>query len=248
MDTIKPQKSGTLYGIGVGPGDPDLITVKAVRIIGRVDVIFAASSTKNRHSQAVNIASAHIPASATVHLLSFPMCSDPEELAGARRANAREIIAVLRSGRDAAFLTLGDPLTYSTFGYVLKYVKEMAPELSVVSVPGITSYQAAAARVNQPLVEGNESLLVMSGVNGGAAYRDISPEPENLVFLKAYRGAGDIARALEAGGRTKGSIAITNCGLENEEVVSDIGRFKETPPGYWTLIISKKPAPNGAGQ
>lgn len=238
---------GTLYGIGVGPGDPDLITIKAVRILGRVDVIFAAASTKNRHSQAVNIARAHIPPTASVQLLSFPMCSDPEELAGARRANARKIITELEAGKDAAFLTLGDPLTYSTFGYVLKYVTEMAPDIPVVSVPGITSYQAAAARVNQTLVEGNESLLVMSGVDGGAAYRDMSPEPDNLVFLKAYRSAGDITTALEARGRLKQSIAVTNCGLEGEEVVADIGRFKESQPGYWTLILSKKPSPNGSG-
>lgn len=232
--------TGTLYGIGVGPGDPDLITVKAVRVLQTVDIIFAAASTKNEHSQAVNIARAHIPAQTRVELLHFPMCREREGQVGAHRANAQTIIEHLNAGRHAAFLTLGDPLTYSTFGYVLKQVQKAAPDIPVVSIPGITSYQAAAARLNRPLVEGEESLLLVSGVQGGAAYREFSPQPDNVVFLKTYKNAGDIARTLEDQGRIAGSVGVSRCGLEGEEIIDNICRFKETSPGYWTLIISKK--------
>jgi precorrin-2/cobalt-factor-2 C20-methyltransferase len=158
---------GTLYGIGVGPGDPDLIPLKSVKIINRVDVVFAASSTKNNHSQAVTIAAPHIPENSDVRLLPFPMTKDQAEKEACWQAHARTIITELEMGRDVAFLTLGDSLTYATYGYVLKYVLAMAPGAPVVTVPGITAYQAAAARVNRPLVEGEESLLVLSGVEGG---------------------------------------------------------------------------------
>jgi len=231
---------GTLYGIGVGPGDPDLITVKAVKVLKSVDIIFAAASTKNEHSQAVNIARAHIPARTPVELLHFPMCREPEGQVGAHRANALAIIEHLNTGKSAAFLTLGDPLTYSTFGYVLKQVQLAAPAIPVVSIPGITSYQAAAARINRPLVEGEESLLLVSGVKGGAVYRAFTPQPDNVVFLKTYKNAGDIVRTLEEQGRAASSVGVSRCGLDGEEIIEDICRFKETSPGYWTLIISKK--------
>jgi len=164
---MEKTKYGTLYGIGVGPGDPDLLPLKSVKIIRQVDIIFAASSTKNTHSQAVSVAAPHIPERSDVRLLPFPMTKDGAEKQACWRAHARTIIAELQQGKDAAFLTLGDSLTYATYGYVLKHVLELAPEAPVVTIPGITAYQAAAARVNRPLVEGEESLLVVSGVEGG---------------------------------------------------------------------------------
>ncbi len=232
--------AGTLYGIGVGPGDPELLTVKAVRTIESVDVIFAASSTKNHHSQAVNIAAPYIPETTAVELLRFPMCRDRDELQTAWQTNARQIITVLQSGKNAAFLTLGDPLTYSTFGYILKYVKQIAPDIPVVSIPGITSYQAAAARLNQPLVEGEEALLVLSGVRGGDRFRHMEIKPENVVFLKAYRNVGDITDALDEDGRLEGSTGIANCGLSDEKVYTDLRELCDEKPGYWTLVISKR--------
>lgn len=237
---------GTLYGIGVGPGDPDLLPLKSVKIIQQVDIIFAASSTKNAHSQAVSIAAPHIPAHSDVRMLPFPMTKDQTEKEVCWKRHALTIIAELEKGKDAAFLTLGDSLTYATYGYVLKYVLDLAPDAPVVTVPGITAYQAAAARINRPLVEGEESLLVVSGVEGGHRLRQFSHQVENVVFMKAYRNAGDITDALDENHMLENSIAVANCCLENEEVIEDVKSLKHRAPGYWTLILAKKNGHHGA--
>jgi precorrin-2/cobalt-factor-2 C20-methyltransferase len=231
---------GTLYGIGVGPGDPDLIPVKAVHILKRVDVIFAAASSKNNHSRAVNIARPYIPDSTRLQMLPFPMCKDQAEKTAAWERHARSILAVVNDGLDAAFLTLGDPLTYATYGYILKSVQSLAPHIRMVTVPGISSFQAAAARVNVPLVEGNESLTVVSGIEGGDSIRKLAGGVDTLVIMKAYKNVEDITAALIESGRLETSVGIVNCCLENEKIVADVRELNGSPPGYWTLILSKK--------
>ena len=111
---------GKLFGVGVGPGDPELITVKAVRVIKEADIIFTAASTKNTYSMAVEIASPYISSSVPIEKLFFPMSKDVKEVATAWTRNARQIAEVLKQGKNAVFLTLGDPTTYSTFGYILR--------------------------------------------------------------------------------------------------------------------------------
>ncbi len=235
---------GTLYGIGVGPGDPDLLTFKAARILGRVDVIFTAASAKNSHSIAVEIARPHIPPETAVRRLPYPMTRDPAALHAAWQANARTLITELEVGRDVAFLTLGDPLTYSTFGYTLKYVRAAAPHVPVETVPGITSYQAAAAALNVPLVEGEEALLIMSGAKGGDRLRQLTVRPENVVFLKSYRNVRGIAGAIEEAGMLADSFGVRNCCHEDQEIVRDIRALADMPPNYLTLIIAKRPGGN----
>ncbi len=232
--------TGTFYGIGVGPGDPDLIPLKSVKILNQVQVIFAAASTKNDYSQAVAIAKPHLPENVSVRLLPFPMTKVLEEKQASWRMNAKTIIAELEKGLDVAFLTLGDSMTYATYGYVLKHIQMLAPHIPVVTVPGITSYQAAAARTNIPLVEGEESLLILSGVEGGDRLRQLSACAENVVFLKAYRNTRDITEALDEAGMLETSVCITNCGRENEEIITDLRELNGRPPGYWTLILAKQ--------
>jgi len=233
-------KTGTLYGIGVGPGDPDLITIKAVKILSRVKTVFAASSTKNHHSLAVNIAGRHIPQGAAIKMLRFPMTRDKDETRKAWLANARIIIEELETGNNAAFLTLGDSLTYSTFGYIARYIQSMAPHIEIHTVPGITSYQAAAARLNTPLVEGEESLMVVSGAKGGDRLRELTAKPENIVFLKAYRNIQDIKGAIKETAGYTSCVGVKHCGHPNEEIVPDIDELSRRTPDYWTLIIAKQ--------
>ncbi len=153
---MSPQ-TGTLYGIGVGPGDPELITLKALKVLQRVPHIFASCSPKNTYSLALDIVRCHLNGAGIEHL-PFPMTKDPEVLQEAWEGNARRVLEVLDTGSDAAFVTLGDPLTYSTFGYLLKTLKRLRPSVRVVTIPGITSYSAAAALTHIPLAEGEESF------------------------------------------------------------------------------------------
>ncbi|UCF94432.1 MAG: precorrin-2 C(20)-methyltransferase [Desulfobacterales bacterium] len=238
-------KTGTLYGIGVGPGDPELITLKAAKLLGRVHTVYAAASTKNPYSLAVNIARPHIPPTTPVCMLRFPMTRDRNETHLAWQAHAATIIAELECGKDVAFLTLGDSLTYSTYGYVVRLIRTAAPHLPVKTIPGITSYQAAAACLNTPLVEGEESLMVVSGVKGGDHLRQLSHKPDTVVFLKAYRNVPDISSAVEESGLYHTCVGVKHCGLANEEIVPDLNELGNRAPDYWTLIIAKHRAENG---
>ncbi len=239
------QKTGTLYGIGVGPGDPELMTLKSTRILSQVDVVYAAASTKNPYSLAVSIAKPHIPVTTAVHMLSFPMTRDRNVTQKAWQENARIIVETVEQGKDAAFLTLGDAMTYSTFGYILKYIQRDAPHVPVETVPGITSYQAAAACLNTPLVEGEESLLITSGVQGGDRIRSLPQKPETLVLLKAYRNIKDIAAALQEADMGENCVCVSNCGLDTQRVVRGVKDLNGRPPDYWTLIIAKRPREHG---
>ncbi len=234
------KKVGILYGIGVGPGDPELITLKAARVLNQVELVYAAASTKNSYSLALSIAKPHIPDLTPVKMLYFPMTRNQSEKEKAWAAHAKTIIRELEKEKKIAFITLGDSMTYSTYGYVLKYVRELAPRFPVVSVPGITSYQAAAACLNTPLVEGEDSLLVTSGAKGGDRLRRLEEKPESVVFLKAYRNIGDIAAAVKEAGVYRFAAGISNCGQADEKIYRDIHALCDRRPDYWTLIVAKK--------
>ena len=147
-------KTGKLFGVGVGPGDPELLTMKAVRVIKTADVIFTAASSKNAYSLAVEIAAPYISTDVPVNILSFPMTKDIRIVEAAWIENAQIIADTLKQGLNAVFLTLGDPTTYSTFGYILKKMNCVMPEADIETIPGITSFHAASARLNRILVEG----------------------------------------------------------------------------------------------
>jgi precorrin-2/cobalt-factor-2 C20-methyltransferase len=231
---------GVLYGLGVGPGDPELITLKAARVLNMVDVVFAAASTKNSYSLALSIARPHIPDLTPVKTLNFPMTSDRSKLQQAWKAHARTIIAELEQGKKAAFITLGDAMTYSTFGYILRNIQELAPQFPVISIPGITSYQAAAACLNTPLVEGEESLLLTSGAKGGDRLRAFAAKPDAVVFLKAYRNVEDIAAAIDEAGVYQVAVGVSNCGQADEKVERDLDQLCRQRPDYWTLILARR--------
>jgi precorrin-2/cobalt-factor-2 C20-methyltransferase len=232
-------KTGTLYGIGVGPGDPELITLKALKVLQRVPHIFASCSSKNNYSLALNIVRCHLNGAGIEHL-PFPMTREPQVLKEAWEKNARRVLEVLDAGSDAAFVTLGDPLTYSTFGYLLKTLKRLNPEVPVITIPGITSYSAAAALTHIPLTEGEESFYLVSGALGAARLREVVEKSDNIVMLKTYRNFAEIYQALEELDLLDRATCISRCGLEGETVVENLRDFKGQPMPYLSMIIIKK--------
>ncbi len=233
------KKAGKLFGVGVGPGDPELITIKAVRVIKEADIIFTAASSKNTYSLAVEIASPYISPSARIEQLGFSMTKETTEVEAAWIANAKQIAAAMEQGMTAVFLTLGDPTTYSTFGYILKKMKGIMPEADIETIPGITSFHAASARLNRILVEGEESLLVTSGAYGGDRIRQVK-QVENIAIVKAYKNITDINMALKDAGLHKKGVAVSKCGRKEEEIINNLDDLETRDPDYWTLILASK--------
>lgn len=230
---------GTLFGLGVGPGDPELLTLKAARILRHAPVVFAASSSKNDYSIAEAIIRPHLPDGMEVTRLGFPMTRDKAALETAWQANAAAMAAVLASGRDAAFVTLGDPLLYSTFGYVLPLVRARLPQLAVVIVPGITSFQAAAATTGQPLAEAGENLLVASGIDEDGRLQKALEAADNAVILKAYRNFPRLRELLRRLGLDRRTTFVTRLGHEGEAVVRDLDAAPQKPH-YLSLCLVKR--------
>ncbi len=232
------KKYGKLFGTGVGPGDPELLTIKAVRVINEADVIFTAASTKNTYSVALETARPHISGMADIRSLSFPMTNNTEIMEAGWEKNALEIADVLKQGKNAVFLTLGDPTTYSTFGYILRSLKKVMPDARIETIPGITSFHAAAARLNRILVEAEESLLITSGAYGGDNLKKIAQSTKNLVMMKAYKNIRHINEVLKETGFYDNSVAVSRCGREDEEIIENLDELETKKPDYWTLILA----------
>jgi precorrin-2/cobalt-factor-2 C20-methyltransferase len=236
-------ESGTLYGIGVGPGDPGLITIKAVDILGNVDAVFAAGSPKNSHSLASQIASSHLKKGLSVRILNFPMSRKKDELRSAWTKNAREVLNTLKKGKNAAFLTLGDPMTYSTFGYLMRTIQEIEPDTPIEIVPGITSYQAGAARCRFVLAEGDESFSVISGALGAERLKEVLMRSENVVLLKVYRSYSKIKKILHDLNLSRNSILGSRCGLNGERSIRDLEENCIAGPLYLSFLLIRKAGP-----
>jgi precorrin-2/cobalt-factor-2 C20-methyltransferase len=232
---------GTLFGLGVGPGDPKLVTVAAVEILGRVPVVFAAGSSKNDYSLAFNVVAGYLSPTTQVRKLDFPMTQDQDQLDAAWRANARAVIEVLDAGHDAAFITIGDSLTYSTYGYLVRTLLSLDPKAQVRTIPGITAYAAAAARLNLPLVESKESLLVVSGVSDLEDIGRLAACGDNVVIMKTYRNYDQIMDALEGLPEKRETYSVSNCGLPGERLQRDAVSLRGEPMPYLSLVIVKGP-------
>jgi precorrin-2/cobalt-factor-2 C20-methyltransferase len=233
---------GTLYGLGVGPGDPGLITLKAVEVLKKVAVVFAAGSSKNEYSLALNVVAAHLPPTLAVRRLDFPMTHDQAALDAAWLANAQAVKAELDAGRDAAFLTIGDPLTYSTYGYLLRTLMAIDPQARVETVPGVTAYHAAAAKLNLPLVESKESLLVVSGVSDLNDIPALAACGDNLVIMKTYKNYDQIIDKLNELPTRRRTYCVSQCGLPGERVIHDAASLRGQKMPYLSLILVKGPA------
>jgi precorrin-2/cobalt-factor-2 C20-methyltransferase len=151
------------------------------------------------------------------------------------------VVDILRQGKDVAFLTLGDPLTFSTFIYLMRKIQKRLPEVTISIVPGITSFQAAAACATLPLAEGEESITLISGAKGGDRLQEVLDISDNIVLMKTYKQFPQILSKIEEVGLKDSCCFVSRCGLDGQIVESDfakLGAMKQ--PNYLSLMIIKK--------
>ncbi|MBE0618516.1 MAG: precorrin-2 C(20)-methyltransferase [Proteobacteria bacterium] len=228
---------GTLYGVGVGPGDPELLTLKAARVLGEVDVVFTSSQVRSGRSLALEIAEPHLTPGKEVVALPFEHTFEGVASGAAHRANAERVLEVLRRPASAAFLTLGDPMTYSTFTYLLRALRDLEPRVPVAVVPGITSFAAAAAAAVEPLAEGEESLTVVSAARGPGRLAQALDLAENVVVMKPYRRLAEVCDLLDARGRGEQALYALRCTRPGERLLRGTDAARESGTEYMSLFL-----------
>lgn len=226
------RRGGKLYGVGVGPGDPELLTLKAVRVLREADVVLVPDSVK-ADKTALHIASAYLQ-NKTVETVTTPMVRDKAVVDAAYTAAADRICALLDQGRQVAFLTLGDPTVYSTYMYI--HEKVLARGYDVEVVPGVPSFCAAAARLNLSLCQGSEPLLIVPASHGAEGLLDVKA---NKVFMKAGKSILELQSQLRDRGLLDHAAMVENCSMENERVYPHFADLTEAS-GYFSLVIAKE--------
>ena len=227
-------KKGKFYGIGVGVGDPENITVKATKKLHEVDVIVLPEAKSGEGSTAFNIVREYLKPGVEQMFLEFPMIKDVEARKVFRKNNADKISSELEKGKNVAFLTIGDPMTYSTYTYVLEHI---ADDVEVETIAGITSFNSIAARLNVPLMIGDEDLKVVSVNRKTDIYKEIENN-DNLVLMKISRNFEKIKKAIIETGNKENAIIVSDCGKDNEVIYWDIESVEEVP--YFSTMILKK--------
>lgn len=229
-------KKGVFYGVGVGPGDPELLTLKAVRRIERCPVI-AAPQTRGGTMLALEIAAGAVPMEGkTILPLSFPMGREPAEQAAAHQAAADQVEPYLAAGQDVAMLNLGDVSIYATFSYLMELIRKRGYETAMV--PGIPSFCAVAAKLGISLTERDSALHIAPG---GSALEETLELPGTKILMKSGRQLPEVLAALRKHGQLERSMLVKNCGLEGELVCRDLtAQLPEEDTGYFATIVVKE--------
>ncbi len=235
--------SGTLYGIGVGPGDPELITLKAVRLLQRVPAVFAPVAQPGGESLAARIAAPHLPPGRAVTPLVFAMRASVTGMAAAWRIAAETIATHLDTGADAAFLTEGDPSLYSTFQHIAATLRVLRPDAPVVAVPGISSVQAVAARAGVPLADADDRLAILPATYEDAALTQALQDFDTVVLMKVSGALERVLDRLDALGLTSQAVCVVRCGQPDERVVRDVRLLRGATLDYFSTMIVRTKGP-----
>lgn len=224
---------GIAYGVGVGPGDPKLMTLRAVELIKENQVI-AVPGKDPKNSVAYKIAAAVVPelAEKTLVAVEMPMVKDWGKIDEAHKLAADQLKPYLDDGQNVVYLTLGDSTLYCTFTYIQHYLE--ADGYPTELVPGISSVMASAARLNIPLTEWDEPLHILPAVH---RTKDLLDLEGTYVLMKSASHIKDVKEMLRRSGRDV--QAVLNCGMENERICRTLDEIPDDA-GYFALIIAKQ--------
>jgi len=234
---------GELIGVGVGPGDPELVTVRALRVLREVDRVLAPSSAIDAVGRAESIVRQACP-DVAVERLAIEM--------GRAQDSVDEAAAVVAAGLDAgerlAFITLGDPNVYSTFSTLAARVRQLRPEARISTVPGIMAFQELASRSGTVVLQNTERLALVTALDGPDALDHALDDPtQAVVVYKGGRHLPAMAKRLADAGRLDGAVFGELLGLPGERIV-DVAAAAHGPAAYLATVIVPPRNRSGANQ
>lgn len=224
---------GKIFGIGVGPGDPELLTLKAIKTMEECSVIAVPETLKGERT-AFNIVKEYIQDKKIIECV-FAMAQDMKERKRARLDVADNIAKYLDQGKNVGFITLGDPTTYSTYMYIHKILKEKGYEAQII--PGITSYSAAAAAFGIALCENDQPLTIIPAKRN-TDLDFLLESPGNKVIMKSGENLKTVLEKLKEDGNNENVKIASRVTLEGERLFESIEEYEKAPvAGYFTLAL-----------
>lgn len=232
---------GDFYGIGIGPGDPELLTLKAARIIKEVDVIFVPKAGIKEESMALEIVSPLLDGKRVVEKV-FPMVKEQEKLESHWKEAALAIKEELEKGNNVAFLTIGDPLTFSTYVYLLRCLRGMVPEEKIHTIPGVTSFNAAASLANLSLAQRDERIAIVPVPDDVEELRPILKGFDTVILMKVAKRLDKVISLLEEMNLAQHALFASHVGLKDSYLTRNLSELKGSGRGYMSVVIVRKGA------
>ena len=235
-----------LFCVGCGPGDPELLTIRALNLIKEADVIFVPTSKSDKPSIALSIVAKYINKTTKIINLVFPMIKDKDSLKDYWEKNTSEISQMVRTGKKTLYLTVGDPSLYSTWIYIHRELKKNHKDIQIEIIPGITSIFAFAAESKISLVEGNEHLSIVPACYDLNKVKNTVKASDTIVFLKDGRYFDNVIEMLpDAGFGEESQIAIAQDVSTKENILEikhlkDLKGKKQPSQKYFSIMVVKR--------
>lgn len=238
----KDMKLGKLYGVGIGSGNPEYLTLRACKILKEADTVFTVISQNASDSVSKSVVE-YVKPQGKIELLIFSMAKNKTDRENQVAANANKILEELEQGKNVAFATLGDAMTYSTFGYVYKIIKEKHPDISIEIIPGINSFTTLSAISQKVLAENRQTLHVIPSFKEEDIEKIEFPENSTTILLKTYRTRETLLKRLQKEKEEHPGLEIIygeHLGLEGERLAFSLEEIKTIPETYLSMIMVKK--------
>jgi precorrin-2/cobalt-factor-2 C20-methyltransferase len=232
---------GQFWGIGVGPGPRGLLPIAAVEVLSQVAIIYLPRARSAELSIARQCLNGLIIPESRLREIEFTMDPDRSVLREHYAALAGEIAVELEKGRDVAYLTLGDTMTYSTYGYTLAALKDRLPQLRATTIPGVTSFAAAAAAMSWPLGEGKERVLILPCPDDSESLRRDIESHDVVVLMKIGKRLPMVLQVLKDLGISDQCALASRIGLPGETLCSSVGNLPDDATlGYLSTMLIRR--------
>lgn len=227
------------FGIGTGPGDSSLLTIKAVETLKNLDILYTPESKKGGESLALSIVSEYLPDSLEIKSRHFPMNFNDGEKILSWNKIAEEIVEDVKEGKNVGFVTLGDPMIYSTYVYIME---RLIGEINVETIPGISSFSNIASNQNFPLVMDREPLIILPCTMEEEKIDYALANYSCIVLMKVYKNFKQIISKLEANNLIDSAILVSNSSQEGEVVYTDLRdvHLEEKISYFSTILVNKE--------